>query len=110
MGDAEVVVVLVTVPDAAVASRVAQAVVTDRLAACVNVVGPIRSIYRWNGAVHDDGEYLLIAKTTDDRLAQFEAGVRALHPYDVPEVVALPVIGGSAAYLSWVIGAINEEG
>jgi len=106
----EVVVVLVTAPDEAVAERLARAVVEDRLAACVNVVGPIRSIYRWEGVVTDEAEHLLIAKTTRDLVARFENTVRSLHPYDVPEVVALPVVGGSLPYLSWVTDEVAGAG
>ena len=107
MGPSDVVVVLVTAPDVAVAERLGRAVVEERLAACVNVVGPIRSIYRWEGAVVDEPEHLLIAKTVRPLVARLEAAIRSLHPYDVPEVVVLPVIGGSAAYLAWVTAAVD---
>jgi periplasmic divalent cation tolerance protein len=98
----DVRVVLLTAPDAATAERIATALVEERLAACVNVVPGMRSTYRWEGAVQKDDELLLVAKTRADRLAALTARVRALHPYELPEVLALPAAGGSDAYLAWV--------
>lgn len=98
----DVRVVLVTAPDADVAAQLARAVVGERLAACVNVVPGIRSIYRWEGEVQDDAEVLLLVKTTEERMQTLCERVSALHPYDVPEVLALPAAGGSGAYLDWV--------
>jgi periplasmic divalent cation tolerance protein len=95
-------VVLSTAPDAETAARLARAVLEERLAACVNVVPGVRSLYRWQGALHDDAEVLLVMKTTARRCEALAARVRALHPYEVPEVVALAVTSGSAAYLDWV--------
>jgi periplasmic divalent cation tolerance protein len=99
---APVHVVLVTAPDAEVGARLARAIVEERLAACVNVVPGVRSIYRWQGAVQDDTEVLLVMKTRADRVDALGARVRELHPYDVPEVLALAAAGGSADYLAWV--------
>jgi periplasmic divalent cation tolerance protein len=98
-----VVVVLLTAPDPETAERIAQALVEERLAACVNVLPGVRSIYRWQGAVEQASEVLLIAKTQADRSDALAARVRALHPYELPEVVVLPVSGGSEAYLGWVV-------
>jgi periplasmic divalent cation tolerance protein len=95
-------VVLVTAPDAEVGVRLARALVGEGLAACVNVVPAVRSIYRWQGELRDDSEVLLVAKTCADRADAFGARVRELHPYELPEVLRLPVAGGSAAYLDWV--------
>ena len=100
--DDAVEVVLVTAPDADAAGRLARAVVEERLAACVNVIGPVRSIYRWQGELQDDSEVLMMIKTTRERRAALAARVCELHPYDVPEVLALPASGGSEAYLQWV--------
>ncbi len=100
--DPEVRVVLVTAPDAETGESLARALVEERLAACVNLVPGIRSVYRWEGAVRVDAEVLLIAKTRADRCELLTARVRDLHPYDVPEVLELPAVGGSAAYLGWV--------
>jgi periplasmic divalent cation tolerance protein len=98
----DAIVVLVTAPGADEAARIARAVVEDRLAACGNVVPGLRSIYRWKGAVQEDAEALLVLKTTRDRFEALRARVLALHPYEVPEVIALPVEAGSAPYLAWI--------
>ena len=95
-------VVLVTAPDAEVGARLARVVVEERLAACVNVVPGVRSIYRWQGAVQDDAEVLLVMKTRADRVDALGARVRELHPNVLPEVIALAAAGGSPDYLAWV--------
>lgn len=104
MSDA--LVVLVTVPSRADGERIAEAVVGERLAACVNVLGPMRSIYRWQGEVCRDDEHLLLIKTTRPRYDELEARVKALHTYDVVEVIALPIEMGSEAYLAWIREAL----
>ena len=93
---------LCTCPDAATAQRLAGGLVERRLAACVNVLPAIRSIYRWQGEIQDDAEVLMIAKTTRLAYPALEAWLVEHHPYDVPEVLAVPVLKGSAAYLEWV--------
>jgi periplasmic divalent cation tolerance protein len=98
----DALIVLVTAPSPEKAAEIARALVGERLAACGNVVPAIRSIYRWEGKVHDDAEALLVLKTTRGRFEALRDRVLALHPYDVPEVVALPVEAGSAAYLDWI--------
>ena len=100
--ESEVQVTFVTAPDTEVGARIARALVEERLAACVNLVPGIRSIYRWEGAVQDDGEVLLVVKTSADRGRDLAERVRELHPYDLPEVLALPAAGGSEDYLAWV--------
>lgn len=95
-------VVYVTAPDLDVAARLARALVEEELAACCNLVPGIRSIYRWEGAVHDDGEVLLVVKTQAERLERLTARVVELHPYALPEVIALPIVAGHAPYLAWV--------
>jgi periplasmic divalent cation tolerance protein len=102
MNASDVVVVLVTAPSAEEGARIGRTLVAERLAACVNVVGPIRSIYRWEGAVEEAEEHLLVVKARAADLPALDARVRALHSYDVPEVLALPVVGGAAAYLAWL--------
>lgn len=97
-----VLIVMCTCPDEATASDIARALVEEQRAACVNILGPVRSIFRWEGRISDESEVLLIAKTTDAAYAGLEARVITLHPYDVPEVIALPVSAGAAAYLGWV--------
>lgn len=98
----DVVVVLVTAPDADTAARLAHTLVEESLAACGNLVPGVRSIYRWQGAVHDDAEVLLVLKTRADRVEALRARLVALHPYEVPEVLALPVLDGHGPYLDWV--------
>jgi len=98
----EALIVFVTVAARADGERIAEALVGEQLAACVNVVGPVRSIYRWQGEICRDDEHLLIIKTTRARYAALEARVKALHSYEVPEVVALPIELGSAQYLAWI--------
>lgn len=96
------VTVFVTVESRDEARTIAQALVRERLAACVNVLPEIRSFYWWDGAVQDDPELLLIVKTRADRFADLERRVRELHSYEVPEVIALPIRQGSEPYLDWV--------
>ena len=84
------------------ARRLAHLLVDERLAACVQLVGPLESTYRWQGAVQTEEEWLLVAKTTADRYDAFEARLLAEHPSDVPEVLAVPVTAGSETYLAWV--------
>lgn len=100
--DDEVRVALITAPDADTGARIARTLVEERLVACVNLVPGVRSIYRWEDAVQDDAEVLLVAKTAAVRAEALAARVREVHPYDVPEVLLLPVHGGSAPYLDWV--------
>jgi periplasmic divalent cation tolerance protein len=91
-----------TCPDAASAETIARALVGERLAACVNQLPGLRSVYRWEGRVECGDEVLLVAKTTRDRFDALTARVQALHPYELPEVLAVEVAGGRAAYLDWV--------
>lgn len=98
----EVLIVLTNCPDDAVADRIARSLVEGGLAACVNRLAPAESIYRWQGAVERATETPLLIKTTRERYAEVERAVRALHPYEVPEIVAVPVACGLGAYLRWV--------
>ncbi len=98
----DALVVLVTTPTPERAAEIARAVVEERLAACGNVLAGVRSVYRWEGKVQEDEEALLVLKTTRDRFEALRARVLALHPYQVPEVIALPVEAGSAPYLAWI--------
>ena len=102
MNAGEFVVVLTTVPVDFDAATFASTLVGERLAACVNVVPGLRSVYRWQGAVETSDERQLLIKTTTARLSDLEVRIKALHPYDVPEFVVLPISQGSAAYLSWL--------
>ncbi|MEO8840295.1 MAG: divalent-cation tolerance protein CutA [Kofleriaceae bacterium] len=102
-----VVVVLSTFPSQDVAASVARTLVEERLAACVNIVPAVRSIYRWESAIHDEPEALAIIKTTSERVAAMRERLVELHPYDVPEAIELPVAGGHAPYLAWVTGEVT---
>jgi periplasmic divalent cation tolerance protein len=95
-------VVLVTCPSRKVGEKIAHALVEERLAACVNVIPGLTSIYRWEGKICRDAEVLLLIKTRQVRLPALTRRVRAYHPYSVPEIIALPLAGGSATYLAWV--------
>lgn len=98
----EVVIVTVTTPDESVADELAVAVVEARVAACAQVGGPIRSTYRWAGAVQTDREWTVSIKTSEARLDEVCTFVRSMHPYELPEIVAVPAVGGDADYLRWV--------
>ena len=100
----DVAVLFCTVPNAEVGARVAHAVVDASEAACVNIIPGLRSIYRWRGETCDDAELLLVMKTTRSRCEELSRHVKAMHPYETPELVALPVEAGSLAYLDWVRG------
>lgn len=105
---ADVRVVLMTAPDADVGRQIARTLVAERLAACVNLVPGVVSVYRWEGAVQEDSEVLMIVKSRADHGAALSERVRALHPYDVPEILELPAVGGSHAYLDWVRAEVGS--
>ena len=95
-------VVLSSAPDEATATRLAETLIEEELAACVSRVAGMRSTYRWQGRVCDEPEVLLIIKTSGARLATLCARLEALHPYEVPEVIALPIVAGAERYLGWL--------
>ena len=103
------VVVLVTCSSAEEAGRIARALVEERLAACVNVSSPIRSVYRWQGKLTDDEEVLLVIKTTRELFDPLRRAVEKLHSYQVPEVICLPVIDGAPNYLNWIGASVAPE-
>jgi periplasmic divalent cation tolerance protein len=105
MGEPVIVLSTVSRPDHA--ERIAQTLVERRLAACVNVVPGVLSLYRWEGRMQREVERLLVIKTTRERFEELHHALLELHPYDVPEVLALPVIGGNPAYMQWVAEATN---
>lgn len=96
------IVVFTNCPDAASADRIARALVDQHLAACVNVLAPIASIYRWQGRIENATEVPMLIKTTRERYPAVEEAIRALHPYQVPEIIALPIVSGFAPYLRWI--------
>jgi len=103
----DVVAVLMTAPDIEVAERLGRAAVDERLAACANILPGVTSIYRWEGAVQRDAEVLVLFKTTAEGVDALRKRVVELHPYDVPELIALPVLGGHGPYLDWVRGEVD---
>lgn len=94
--------VLTNVPERAAAERLADLLVEQRLAACVNILAPCRSVYRWKDAVQHDEEHPMLMKTTAERYPALEQALRAAHPYELPEIIAVPVERGLPAYLEWV--------
>jgi len=99
----EALVVLTNCPDDEVADRIARTLVENGLAACVNRLAPASSIYRWQGAVERATETPLLIKTTRERYPEVEQAIRSLHPYEVPEIVALAIEAGFAPYLRWIV-------
>lgn len=97
-----VLLVVTNLPDRASAEKLADLLVEGRAAACASVLAPCRSVYRWKGALQRDEEHPVLAKTTADRYPALEALIRANHPYELPEIVAVPVERGLPAYLDWV--------
>jgi periplasmic divalent cation tolerance protein len=98
----QTLLVLTNLPDADSAQALATTLVSERLAACVNVLAPCRSVYRWQGAIESAQEVPLLIKTTAARYADLEAAIRAAHPYELPEIIAVPIVRGLPDYLSWV--------
>lgn len=94
--------VLTNLPDRAAAERLAGALIEQRVAACVNILAPCLSVYRWKDAVQREEEHPLLIKTTAERYAALEAAIRAGHPYELPEIIAVPIERGLPAYLAWV--------
>jgi len=98
----EPIVVFVTCGSEEEGLKIANALVEEHLAACVNLVSPIRSIYRWGGKIWDEKEWLLIIKTQKERFGELEKKVRSLHSYSLPEIISLPISDGSSSYLKWI--------
>ncbi len=103
--------VMTTLGSAEVAQRMATALVERQLAACVQVIGPITSTYRWQGRIETSQEWMCVIKTRSDCYDVLERAIVELHPYDTPEIVALPIVAGSAKYLAWIDqGVASPEG
>ena len=94
--------VLTNLPDRASAEKLADALIAARVAACINILAPCRSVYRWKGAVQHGEEHPVLIKTSAARYPALEQAIRALHPYELPEIVAVPIERGLTAYLNWV--------
>jgi periplasmic divalent cation tolerance protein len=101
--------VLTNLPDRAIAERLAQTLVQERLAACVNILAPCRSVYRWQGAIESAEEHPMLIKTTAERYDALEQAIRGLHPYELPEIVAVPLAVGLPAYLAWVVAETQSD-
>lgn len=102
----EHIVVLTTCPDEATAARIATELIDSRLAACVTRQ-PVHSTYRWQGRIENEPEVLLVIKTLNSRFPDLEIRLKSLHPYEVPEIIALPIAAGSNAYLSWLSAEVG---
>jgi len=101
--------VLTTTESRADAEKIARALVERRLAGCVQLIGPIHSTYWWQGVVETAEEYLCLVKSNRDAYPALEAAIQELHPYETPEIVAVPIEAGSAAYLSWLEGELRPS-
>ncbi|HMJ06650.1 MAG TPA: divalent-cation tolerance protein CutA [Chthoniobacterales bacterium] len=100
---ADVLLALSTFPDAETARRIARELVTERVTACANVLPAIQSVYRWEGEVQEAEETLVLFKTTRARFPELQTRLQSLHPYDVPEIIALEVVDGLPDYLRWLV-------
>ena len=98
----DAIIVLVTCGSEEEAVKIAHSLVEERVAACVNLISPVRSIYRWKGKIWDEREWILIIKTQKKRFEELEKKVKSLHSYSVPEIIGLPVVEGAPSYLKWV--------
>lgn len=99
--------VLSTCPDAATAQHIATRLVESKLAACVNILSGLRSVYLWQGRTHDESEVMLLIKTRQDAYERLEATLVALHPYELPEVLAVPILNGLSDYLAWINNTVE---
>lgn len=105
----QALLVLTNVPDESVANAIAHRLVEQQLAACVNIMPNVRSIYQWQGAVEEATEVTLLIKTTQSRYADLEAAIKSAHPYQVPEVIAMPIVGGLPQYLDWIAQETKKD-
>ena len=101
--------VITNLPDRDSAAKLAHALIEQRLAACVNILSPCRSVYRWKEKTEDAEEFPMLIKTTRDRYPELEAAIRAGHPYELPEIIAVSLTGGLPAYLDWVESETRPE-
>ena len=102
MNPMDTYLVITNLPDRDSAAKLAHALIEKRLAACINILSPCRSVYRWKGRTEDVEEFPMLIKTTRSRYPELEAAIRAGHPYELPEIIAVPLAGGLPAYLEWV--------
>lgn len=107
MPDEDAIVVFMTAPNGEEATRLADLLIGAHLAACVQILPEMESVYRWEGKIERQSEILLLAKTTTAKFADLEREVRALHSYETPEIIAVPMIAGSSPYLAWLFDSLN---
>jgi periplasmic divalent cation tolerance protein len=99
----EFIVVFVTCGSEEEALKISQSLVEEHLAACINLFSPVRSIYRWEGKIWDEKEWILFIKTQKERFEEVERKVKSLHSYSVPEIIGLPIVEGASSYLNWLV-------
>jgi periplasmic divalent cation tolerance protein len=103
------ILVMTNVPDTSVATALGHHLVENKLAACVNLLPGVQSIYRWQGTVEEASEVTILIKTTQARYVELEAAIQAVHPYQVPEIIALPMTGGFPSYLDWIVQETKKD-
>ncbi|MDD2761729.1 MAG: divalent-cation tolerance protein CutA [Methylomonas sp.] len=102
-------IIFCTCPDSKSAEKIARQLLTGKLAACVNILPAVRSIYEWRGRIESAEEHLLLIKSPKARYAEIEAAIKAVHPYELPEIIAVPIDGGSAEYLQWIDSCLSTH-
>ena len=105
----EALLILTNLPGLAEAETIARHLVERKLAACVNILPAVQSVYRWEGVVEQASEVTLLIKTTSSRYAELEAAIKALHPYALPEIIAIPIVAGLPAYLNWITAETPKD-
>lgn len=105
----EAIIVLVTVPGLREGSRISKEVLTSRLVACVNIIPVVQSLYRWKDKIVQEKEAMLVMKTTRSRYRKLEQKIKQLHPYEVPEIIAISMICGSSQYIEWVVSEVANR-
>jgi periplasmic divalent cation tolerance protein len=109
MKESEPIVVLMTAASSDEAGRIAEMLVSRKLAACVQILPAIQSVYAWKGEVQRESEVLILAKTTQKNFAELQREVRAIHSYETPEIVALPIVNGSKPYIEWLVDSCDAS-
>jgi periplasmic divalent cation tolerance protein len=109
MSESQAIVVLMTSASSEEAARIAETLVAQKLAACVQILTEMQSVYVWKGEMQRDGEILIIAKSTRTNFEALERQVRAMHSYETPEIIALPIINGSKSYLEWLVESCDAS-
>ena len=102
------IVILVTAGSLRESKKIARHLVEERLAACVNISAPVRSLYRWKGKVNEDREFLMLIKSSRELFGEIQAAIRRLHSYTTPEIICLPIVDGSPDYLQWINDSVHQ--